>query len=177
MHIRFSENTPNLVGSRPDWLFDIDVLTRTMNYEPIAADYILLPLWTTDLQFSQNPKSSQDDEFKPSSDDGKKVVEHPRNESECIDQEKVNSTNNVNTISLIVNVAGINVDNELPFDLNMPALEDFSTFDFSNKDEDDDVVTDMNNLDTTIQDRHTLTTRIHKDYSLNQVIIDLHSKT
>ncbi|GJX25648.1 ribonuclease H-like domain-containing protein [Tanacetum coccineum] len=37
LHIRFSENTPNVVGSGPDWLFDIDALTRTMNYEPIIA--------------------------------------------------------------------------------------------------------------------------------------------
>ncbi|GKG46149.1 hypothetical protein Tco_0498595, partial [Tanacetum coccineum] len=71
LHIKFSENTPNAVGSRPDWLFDIDALTRTMNYKPIvvgthpngfadtkandnagqarkeiepAKDYILLPL-------------------------------------------------------------------------------------------------------------------------------------
>nr|GEW86401.1 putative reverse transcriptase domain-containing protein [Tanacetum cinerariifolium] len=38
LHIRFSENTPNVVCSGPDWLFDIDALTRTMNYEPIVAD-------------------------------------------------------------------------------------------------------------------------------------------
>ncbi|GJY29023.1 retrovirus-related pol polyprotein from transposon TNT 1-94 [Tanacetum coccineum] len=37
LHIRFSENIPNAVGSGPDWLFDIDSLTRTMNYEPIVA--------------------------------------------------------------------------------------------------------------------------------------------
>nr|GEW91373.1 putative reverse transcriptase domain-containing protein [Tanacetum cinerariifolium] len=38
LHIRFSENTPNVVCSGPDWLFDIDALTRTMNYEPIVAE-------------------------------------------------------------------------------------------------------------------------------------------
>ncbi|GJX46999.1 retrovirus-related pol polyprotein from transposon TNT 1-94 [Tanacetum coccineum] len=39
-HIRFSESTHNVVGSGPDWLFDIDALTRTMNYEPIVADQV-----------------------------------------------------------------------------------------------------------------------------------------
>ncbi|GJS66578.1 ribonuclease H-like domain-containing protein [Tanacetum coccineum] len=168
LHIRFSESTPNVVGSGPDWLFDIDALTRTMNYEPIVVgtqsngfagikasdnacqarkeiepvkDYILLPLWTADPPYSQDPKSSyddgskpssqakietepvneitifatimdidppffqdpkssHDDGSKPSSDNGKKVDEDPRKESECNDQEKednVNSTNNVNT--------------------------------------------------------------------------------
>nr|GEV03512.1 putative ribonuclease H-like domain-containing protein [Tanacetum cinerariifolium] len=84
-------------GSRPDWLFDTDALTRTMNYEPIVAD----------------PKSSQDDGFKPSSDDGKKVDE---------DLSKGNEYN------------------ELPFDPNMPALEDVSIFNFLNDDEDDDIM-------------------------------------
>ncbi|GJR02725.1 putative ribonuclease H-like domain-containing protein [Tanacetum coccineum] len=129
LHIRFSESTSNTVGSGPDWLFDIDALTRTMNYEPIAAgtqsngfagtkasdnagqarketepvkNYILLPLWTANPPFSQGPKSSHDDGFKPSSDDGKKVDEDPRKESECNDQKKednVDSTNNVNVAS------------------------------------------------------------------------------
>ncbi|GKG41559.1 hypothetical protein Tco_0473310, partial [Tanacetum coccineum] len=26
LHIRFSESTPNVAGSGPDWLFDIDAL-------------------------------------------------------------------------------------------------------------------------------------------------------
>ncbi|GJU08042.1 putative ribonuclease H-like domain-containing protein [Tanacetum coccineum] len=101
LHIRFSENIPNVVGSGPDWLFDIDALTRTMNYEPIATD----------------PKSSHDDGSKPSSDDGKKV-----------------------------NVVGGKTSIELPFDLNMPALEDYSIFNFSRDDEDDGAMADMNNL-------------------------------
>nr|GFA28640.1 retrovirus-related Pol polyprotein from transposon TNT 1-94 [Tanacetum cinerariifolium] len=37
MHVRFSENTPNVVGSGLDWLFDIEALIRKMNYEPIVA--------------------------------------------------------------------------------------------------------------------------------------------
>nr|GFB61564.1 hypothetical protein [Tanacetum cinerariifolium] len=59
----------------------------------------------------------------------------------------------------------------------MPALEDISTFNFLNEDKDDDAVADINNLDTTIQVSPTLTTRIHKDHPLDQVIRDLHSTT
>ncbi|GJY31644.1 uncharacterized mitochondrial protein-like protein [Tanacetum coccineum] len=87
-------------------------------------------------------------------DDEKKVDEDPRNDSESIDQEKndnVNRTNNVNAASTNkVNV----VDNE---DVGAEA--------------------DMNNLDTTIQVSPILTTRIHKDHPLNQVIGDLQSAT
>ncbi|GKD34882.1 putative ribonuclease H-like domain-containing protein, partial [Tanacetum coccineum] len=75
LHVQFSENTPNIIGSGPNWLFDIDVLTKSMNYKHVDAgnqsngsvgtkaydnackarvktipgkDYILLPLWTQD---------------------------------------------------------------------------------------------------------------------------------
>nr|GFA81336.1 ribonuclease H-like domain-containing protein [Tanacetum cinerariifolium] len=85
LHVRFSENTSNNVGNRPNWIFDIDALTKTMNYQPVVAqsndfsgtkasngagkekeheqDYILLPLLTADLPFSTTSKSSQDNEF------------------------------------------------------------------------------------------------------------------
>nr|GEU29630.1 putative ribonuclease H-like domain-containing protein [Tanacetum cinerariifolium] len=144
--------------------------------EPVK-DYILLPLWTTDPPISQHPKSSHNYGFKPSCDDGKKVDEDPSKENECNDQEKednINSTNNVNTVSATINADGTNEDNELSFDPNMPALEDFSTFNFSSDDEDDSEMADMKNLDTTIQVSPILT-RIHKDHPLDQVIGDLQS--
>nr|GEW64189.1 putative ribonuclease H-like domain-containing protein [Tanacetum cinerariifolium] len=117
-------------GSGPDWLFYIDTLTRTMNYEPIVAG--------TQFNDFEDPKSSQDGGFKPLSDDEKKVDEDPSKENECNDQEKednVNNTNNVNTVSSTVNVVGTNKDNKLPFDPNMPGLEDVGTFDFLNEDD------------------------------------------
>ncbi|GKG02041.1 hypothetical protein Tco_0306746, partial [Tanacetum coccineum] len=96
MHVEFSEDTPNIAGSGPNWLFDIDALTKLMNYKPDVAgnqsngnactkscddagkarmetvhgkDYILLPLWIADPPFSQSSKSSPGAGFKPSGDD------------------------------------------------------------------------------------------------------------
>ncbi|GKB93108.1 retrovirus-related pol polyprotein from transposon TNT 1-94 [Tanacetum coccineum] len=37
LHITFLKNKPNVAGSGPDWLFDIDLLTNSMNYEPVTA--------------------------------------------------------------------------------------------------------------------------------------------
>nr|GFC23411.1 hypothetical protein [Tanacetum cinerariifolium] len=78
----------------------------------------------------------------------KKVDEDPSKESECKDQEKednVNSTNNVNAASTNrVNVVSENMSNELPFDLDMPALEDVSKFNFSSDHEYDDEMADKN---------------------------------
>ncbi|GJZ48587.1 ribonuclease H-like domain-containing protein [Tanacetum coccineum] len=126
-------------------------------------------------------KSSQDDGSKPSFDDEKKVDEDPRNDSECIDQEKddnVNSTNNVNVPSTNeVNAVGGKTSIKLPDDPNMPALEDISIFDLSRDYEDVAAEADMNNLDTIIQVSPILTTKIHKDHPLNKVIGDLKSTT
>nr|GEX10818.1 hypothetical protein [Tanacetum cinerariifolium] len=38
LHVNFLENKPNIAGSGPTWLFDIDSLTRTMNYQPVTAE-------------------------------------------------------------------------------------------------------------------------------------------
>nr|GEW36056.1 hypothetical protein [Tanacetum cinerariifolium] len=118
-------------GSRPDSLFNIDALIRTMNYEPIDAD----------------------DGFQPLSIYGKKVDEDPRKESECKDQEQednVNSTNNVNATSTNrVNAVDENISNEPPFDPDMPESKDISIF-LSDDHEDDGAEVDMNNMDTTI---------------------------
>nr|GEV97279.1 hypothetical protein [Tanacetum cinerariifolium] len=169
LHIRFSENTPNVVGSAPDWVFDIDALTRKINYEPMAVGT------------QSNGFSSKDDEFQPSSDSGKKVDEDQSKGSECRDQEKddnVNSTNNVNAASTNrFYIVSENISNKLPFNPDMPALEDINTFNSSSDHKDDDEEADMNNMDTTIQVSPAPTTRIHKYHPLDQVIGDLHSTT
>nr|GEY21964.1 retrovirus-related Pol polyprotein from transposon TNT 1-94 [Tanacetum cinerariifolium] len=141
LHIRFNENTPNIAGSRPNWLFDIDALTKSTTYKPIITGNQSNGNACTKACDDAESKSFQDDGFQPSSDDGKKVDEDPRQESECKDQENednVNSTNNVNAAGTNeVNVVGANTRNELHFDPKMSELEDIITFTFSNEDEDD----------------------------------------
>nr|GEV44764.1 uncharacterized mitochondrial protein AtMg00810-like [Tanacetum cinerariifolium] len=90
--------------------------------EPVK-DYILLPIWTDDPPFSQDPNNNV------------KTISSTDN---------VAGTNEVNAVS-------DNISIKLQFDPNMPALEDVSTFNFSRDNEDDDAMADMNNLDTTIQ--------------------------
>ncbi|GKD56724.1 putative ribonuclease H-like domain-containing protein [Tanacetum coccineum] len=105
MHINFLENKPNVVGSRPEWLFDIDLLTNSMNYEPVTVgnqtnknagikdnvdvvptqQYILLPL------LYDSPQSSKDS---VADDAGKKTNEEPANEGEINGQEKEGGASN-----------------------------------------------------------------------------------
>nr|GEU34900.1 ribonuclease H-like domain-containing protein [Tanacetum cinerariifolium] len=207
LHVKFSENTTNIAGSGPNWLFDIDALINSMNYNPVVArnqstgnagteacddtrkarveivpgkDYILLPLWTADPPFSQGSKSSQADEFQPSNDDGKKVDEDLRQESECKDQEKEYNVNNINNINAAnineVNVVGANSSDDLLDDLNMSELEDIGIFDYEDY-ENAGAEADINNLDATIQVSPISTERIHKDHPIEQVIRDVHSTT
>nr|GEY34812.1 hypothetical protein [Tanacetum cinerariifolium] len=37
LHVNFLENKPNVAGSGPTWLFDIDSHSKTMNYQPVTA--------------------------------------------------------------------------------------------------------------------------------------------
>nr|GEX11707.1 hypothetical protein [Tanacetum cinerariifolium] len=37
MYVNFLENKPNVAGSGPEWLFDIDSLTKSMNYKPVSV--------------------------------------------------------------------------------------------------------------------------------------------
>nr|GEU65684.1 hypothetical protein [Tanacetum cinerariifolium] len=38
LHVNFMENKPNVAGSGPAWLFDIDSLSQTMNYHPVIVE-------------------------------------------------------------------------------------------------------------------------------------------
>ncbi|GJR51785.1 putative ribonuclease H-like domain-containing protein [Tanacetum coccineum] len=38
LHINFLENKPNAAGKGPNWLFDLDYLTDSMNYQPVTAE-------------------------------------------------------------------------------------------------------------------------------------------
>nr|GEU63672.1 hypothetical protein [Tanacetum cinerariifolium] len=173
LHVKFNENTPNIAGSGPNRIFDIDALTKSMNYKPVVAEN------QSNGNVGTKACDDADYEFQPLSDNGKKVDEDSRQESECHDQEKldnVNDTNNVNAAGTNrVSTIGTNTSNELPFVPKMLDLEDISTFNFPNDHEDVDEISDMNNLGTTIQVSPTPTTRVYKDHPLNQVIGDVQS--
>nr|GEV51528.1 hypothetical protein [Tanacetum cinerariifolium] len=79
LHVNFLKNKPNVAGSGPTWLFDIDTLTKTMNYQPVTASnqsnpsvgvkeqfnaekageeikqqYVLFPVWSSGFTNPQN---------------------------------------------------------------------------------------------------------------------------
>ncbi|GJV22929.1 ribonuclease H-like domain-containing protein [Tanacetum coccineum] len=197
MHVKFSEETPNIAGSGPEWLFDIDTLTKSMNYKPVVAgnqtngnagtkenidagqtgkeivpdqEYIMLPLLTSVISLSKSLKDSPDAGFKSSREKEKMDVEHPKNEDNEVpnteeprfiqgQDESINSTNNINTVSSTVNTASIE-DNVIVY---------------SDDDEEVGAEADMNNLATIVPVSPIPTTSVHKDHPLKQIIGDIHS--
>ncbi|GJS48739.1 ribonuclease H-like domain-containing protein, partial [Tanacetum coccineum] len=168
------ENTSNIVGSGPNWLFDIDALTKSMNYKPVVAG--------NPSNGNAGTKACDDagkakEEKKDSADPGNEDSEVPSTEEPRVNQEKdanVNSTNNINNFSPTDNATGIEdnvVDENIVYgcadDLNMPELEDIV---YSDDDEDVGAEADMINLDTFMPVSSIPTTRIHKDHpaSLSQ---------
>ncbi|GKF17279.1 hypothetical protein Tco_0062197 [Tanacetum coccineum] len=106
-----------------------------------GKDYILLPLWPQDPQFSSSSKDSPnaglkplgEEEKKDARDSEKKDSEVPSTEEPRVNQEKDadnNNTNNINTVSPTINAASIKdsvVDENIVYgcadDPNMPSLE------------------------------------------------------
>ncbi|GJX85699.1 putative ribonuclease H-like domain-containing protein [Tanacetum coccineum] len=159
-----------------------------------GKDYILLPLWTQDSPFSSSSKDSPDAGFKPSGDNEKNVTEEPGKEGDdsSNDQEKDdyikstnnintasngNNTNNVNAVSSTVNIVVTKVnaiDPKTSIELlngpNMPELEDIV---YSDDDEDVVAKANMNNLDASMPASPILTTRIHKDHPVDEIILEI----
>ncbi|GJV14275.1 putative ribonuclease H-like domain-containing protein [Tanacetum coccineum] len=191
LHTRFLEDKPIIAGDGPKWLFDIDVLTKSMNYVSVIAstnsndlvgtkesigedhfsketrssqDYILMPLWKDGSLFDYSLKNASNDEPQPSSDAKKKGNEDVCKESGIADQEKPkNSTQGVNTTK-----SSINTKPDM-FSLEDNATATHADF-FGNETE-----VDMSNITTTYPVPSTPNTRIHKDHLLDHVIGDIQS--
>nr|GEU55932.1 ribonuclease H-like domain, reverse transcriptase, RNA-dependent DNA polymerase [Tanacetum cinerariifolium] len=144
-------------GCGPNWLFNIDALTKSMKCKPIVAGN----------QSNSSVGKARVDTV-PDKDlhtatimDSRSIIlfyealitKEPR-----VNQEKdsVNSTNRVNAVSSTVNAASNEV-NVVESNENVSAEAD------------------MTNLDTNILVSPISTTRIHKDHLVEQIIRDLHS--
>ncbi|GKC72405.1 ribonuclease H-like domain-containing protein [Tanacetum coccineum] len=181
LHITFLENKPNVVGSGPKWLFNIDTLTKSMNYKPVVAvnQTNSSPGTKESIDACQAGKktiSSQEGRGKEgfyAEDLGNEDSEVPSTKEPRVNQEKdanINNTININTVSPTVNGAGIkdnDVDENIVYgcvdDPNIPNLEEIV---YSDDDEDNDAEADINNLNTFIPVNPIPTTRLHKDHSL-----------
>nr|GEU85497.1 hypothetical protein [Tanacetum cinerariifolium] len=170
LHITFLENKPMIAGGGPEWLFDIDALSKLMNYAPVPTDtnsndfagkgasfdvgqssmetrpsqnYILMPLWKDNSLFDSSLQAS----------DG-----HNKNKHGPYQASEMNTATPTYA--------------SYPNDPFMPDLEDAKIFD---DDRDEGTDADYNNLETVISVSLIFSTRIHKDHPKEQIIGEVNS--
>nr|GEZ20755.1 hypothetical protein [Tanacetum cinerariifolium] len=222
LHINFLENQPNVAGSGPTWMFDIDTLTQSMNYQLVvtgnqpnsSADPqntdagITFEVKESEPKVHVSPSRSNktkkhDDQTKRKAK-GKSPVELSigiRNLSEEFEDFSSNSTKGVNAASTLVTAVEPNSTNstntfsaagpsniavssnfeigakssfvdpsQYPDDPDMPTLEDIT---YSDNKDDVGAEADVFNLETSITVSPILTSRVHKDHPVTQIIRDL----
>ncbi|GJZ15003.1 putative ribonuclease H-like domain-containing protein [Tanacetum coccineum] len=126
LYVNFLENKPNVARSGPEWLFDIDNLTNSMNYQPVSAgnrtngnagletnsdagqagkenvpdqEYILLPLLHTSSNVLSNSKK---DVSSPKDDTGQKnEVKDSAKEGEMNGPGEATNTDSTNRLDIV----------------------------------------------------------------------------
>nr|GEV99389.1 hypothetical protein [Tanacetum cinerariifolium] len=162
LHINFLKNQPNVVGSGPTWLFDIDTLTKSMNYQPVIAGNQLNPSAVKEPESKVHVSPS-------SSAKTKKHDDKTKRQANGKSLEKFNnSTNNFSAagpsntdVSPTLGKSSYVDPSQYPNDPYMPALEDIT---YSDDEEDVGAEADFSNLETNITISLIPTTRVHKDH-------------
>nr|GEV22039.1 hypothetical protein [Tanacetum cinerariifolium] len=133
LHVNFLENKPNVTGSGPTWLFDIDSLTRTMNYQPVTAknqtnpsagfqdkfdakkageeidqQYILFPVWSSGPTNPQNNDGDAAFDGKENDFDAKKPESEVSVSPSKFEDFSDNSINEITDAGTIVPTVGQN---------------------------------------------------------------------
>ncbi|GJX91065.1 putative ribonuclease H-like domain-containing protein [Tanacetum coccineum] len=144
LHINFLENKPNVAGSGPEWLFDIDSLTKSMNYKPITAgnqtnsdagietnvnagqarqkkasdhEYILLPIMLSNSSLSSSTQSTYDkdaDEVPDKGDDEKEGYANNTNRDSTASPSVITAGPSINTASKNINTGSPNINTASP---------------------------------------------------------------
>nr|GEV69892.1 ribonuclease H-like domain-containing protein [Tanacetum cinerariifolium] len=151
LHINFLENQPNVAGSGPKWLFDIDTLTQSMNYQLVVA----------------GNQPSHNAGIQGNFDAGKVVKEDESAQQYVL---LPLCTNRVNAASAPVTAVGPNSTNSTNNFNNVGPSDNVS-----DDEEDVGAVADFFNLETSITVSPIPTTNVHKDHPVTQIIGDLTS--
>ncbi|GJV10622.1 putative ribonuclease H-like domain-containing protein [Tanacetum coccineum] len=110
LNIRFLENTPNVKGNGPDWLFDVDSLSISMNYVLDAAGNKTNGIEGTKDNIVAGPKDCEGDAgMKPTkvdeyeaSDKSGKHDQEARSESERINQREICQTDSLTVLMVLI---------------------------------------------------------------------------
>ncbi|GKA28338.1 putative ribonuclease H-like domain-containing protein [Tanacetum coccineum] len=179
LHIRFLEDKPIIAVDGPKWLFDIDVLTKSMNYVSIVACTNSNDLVDGSL-FDSSLKNASNDEPQPSSDARKNDYDTNLNTGSL----NINIVNPIVTTALLEATHADFFGDETKVDMSnitttYPVLSTPNTRIHKDHRLDhvigDETEVDMSNITTTYPVPSTPNTRIHKDHRLDHVIGDVQS--
>ncbi|GJY54277.1 putative ribonuclease H-like domain-containing protein [Tanacetum coccineum] len=179
LHINFLENKPNMAGSGPEWLFDIDSLTKSMNYKPVTAGN--QTNGDAGIETNVNAGTYDKDAYKVPNkgDDDKEGYANSTNRDSTASPSVSTARPSINTASENINTGSpnINTASPIPNDSSMQSLENTGIFDDAYDDREVGAEADLNNLETTMNVSPIPTTRIHKDHPKDQIIGDINSAT
>ncbi|GKB29305.1 putative ribonuclease H-like domain-containing protein [Tanacetum coccineum] len=171
LHTNFLENKPNVTGSGLEWLFDIDSLTKSMNYEPVTAGNQT----NGDAGIETNSTYDKDaDEVPDKGDDD--VSQRNGQEKEGGASNKENDQH-VQDFRAKLDSLPVQQKYPIPNDSSMQSLEKTGIFDDADDDREVGAEADLNNLETTMNVSPISITRIHKDHPIDQIIGNINSAT
>nr|GEV36761.1 hypothetical protein [Tanacetum cinerariifolium] len=207
LHVNFLENKPNVAGTGPTWLVDIDSLSGTMNYHPVSVEnqpnssagfQDIFDVENSAQTRKQADKTERENKGKSHVESFTGFRDLNAEFEECSN----NSSNGVNAASSTIPTVGHNFINSTNiFSAAGPSnttvgqtygkssSTDASTsshdldmpaleeFTYSDDEAAVGAEADVNNLESSIPVSLIPTTRIHKDHPISQIIGDLSSTT
>nr|GEX88579.1 hypothetical protein [Tanacetum cinerariifolium] len=155
-----------IAGGGPGWLFDIDALSKSMNYAPVSAG-------TNSNDFADN---SLFDSSSQASDGHNKDKHDASQACESDNQERPNAESHIKTVNTTgpVNTATPTYT-DYSNDHLMPDFEDAGIFDDAYDNRNEDAEAYYNNLETVISISPIPSTRTHKDHPKEQIIGEVNS--
>ncbi|GKE68520.1 putative ribonuclease H-like domain-containing protein [Tanacetum coccineum] len=191
MHINFLENKPNVVGKGPNWLFELDYLTDSMNYHSVRSenqanlhvDCFELPIWhsysstNSSASKSEHKRGSPREEEQIFLDD---LARLQRQEKEA--NEEAEAMRKLKLSGRILNkkLRTWLLKQDLLNDSEIPPLEDIhedttdGIFTHSSYD-DEDADADFTNLETVVNVSPIPTSRIHSSHPTTLILGDPNS--
>nr|GEW54045.1 hypothetical protein [Tanacetum cinerariifolium] len=174
LHIEFLENKPIVAGAGPEWLFDIDMLIKSMNYVTVITrtnsnDFAGTKDSIGAGQSNMETGSTQDYIFMPLWKDGSPLFDSSRKISGTAGKKQDEVSDKESGALNELNSAFENLNTEYPDDPKMHGLETIATSDDSEKE------ADFTNLESSIHVIPTPTTRTLKNHPLKQVIRSLNT--
>ncbi|GJU79392.1 putative ribonuclease H-like domain-containing protein [Tanacetum coccineum] len=189
LHIDFLENQENQKGKGPDWMFDLELLTPSMNYIPVRKENYAdsggknkhseertadkeVPLSSEEQALHDELVSlmHQESIAKVHTDAQRNTFEEAKRRIALEKgKESVNSTLTLSTANTPSQSTG-NTPTDSDDDIPKDGVFSTNSFDDENTDNEEDGVSDYNNMDHTIDVTSTPTLRIHKNHPQSQII-------